>query len=132
MSKTPEQDKGYEGIQRRDFKDIGFTAVAELKEPNDVYAVRFEVYAIVAAGKDKVIWQRAGVPTYPDPTERLDEAGIYLHGDVKWDGCSNWYFDEQDNVMLHFCDVKSIRAISDVMERCWHWAGELMTRWEGE
>lgn len=132
MSKTHEKDNGCAATQRRDFKDIWFTAIAELKEPDDVYAVRFNVYTIVATEGDKVFWQQADAPTYPDPTERLDEAGVYLHGDVKWDGCSNWYFDEQNRVMLHFCNVKSIRTISDVMERCWHWAGELMTRWEGQ
>ena len=119
--------------QRKDFRDIGFTAIANPIGDDKVYVVRFEIYTIVGTDCDrKVYWQKRGVPTRPKPVENIDDAELYLHGDVKWDGCSNWYFYEQDRVMLHFCGLKDIQSVGQVMERCWHWAGELMTNWEGD
>lgn len=118
---------------RQDFNDIGFTAIANPLGKNRIYAVRFKIYTIVATDlKGKVFWQKRGGRTSPNPVDNLEEAELYLHGDVTWDGCSNWYFDEQDRVMLHFCGLKDIQSIGQVMERCWHWAGEFMTNWEGD
>jgi hypothetical protein len=55
--------------------------------------------------------------------EDVDE--IYLHGSVKWDGCSNWYFDEQDRNMLHGCDKADLQRLGIVMAFCWDWTVEL-------
>jgi hypothetical protein len=120
---------------RRDFEDIGFTVVATQKD--EAY-VHFDVYEIVAhsrgatdgGGYDVLNWPLKGGSNAED-TDNLDEAQRYLHGEVKFDGCSNWYFDEQDEVMLHFCSLKDIQAISKVMEHCWLWASELIPNWMG-
>lgn len=119
--------------ERRDYKDIGFTAIAEPMGQDDIYAVRFEIYTIVSTDiNGTVFWQRRGACSSLNPVNRLDEAELYLHGHVKWDGCSNWYFDEQDRVMLHCCGLNDIENIGKVMKRCWKWAGEFMTHWEGD
>lgn len=52
-----------------------------------------------------------------DATENLSEAQVFLSGSIKWDGCSNWHFDDQDNCMLHFCGVKDASSIGRLMER---------------
>lgn len=42
-------------------------------------------------------------------------ADVYLHGYVKWDGCSNWYFDNQDNCYLHFCGEEEAALLGEIM-----------------
>jgi|HubBroStandDraft_2_1064218.scaffolds.fasta_scaffold141923_3 hypothetical protein len=63
-------------------------------------------------------------------SENLLEANVFLHGDIKWDGCSNWYFDEQDNVMLHFCGVKSASSLGRLMERMYDITAAKMSKFE--
>jgi|688.fasta_scaffold819497_1 hypothetical protein len=62
----------------------------------------------------------------------INESEPYLHGTVKWDGCSNWYFDEQDRVMLHGCQRSDLTRFGEVMAACWDWASELLEpTWQG-
>lgn len=115
----------------RHWTDLGFTAVVtELRE----YVVDFAVYEIeyVEPGPpEKLLWHRAGADVYPDPVETLAEAEPYLHGSVKWDGCSNWAFDEQERgAALHGCSRHDLVRLGEVMARCWDWAGELLPTWD--
>lgn len=41
----------------------------------------------------------------------------YFSGSVKWDGCANVRFDEQDNVMLHFCGRNDAMRIARLIEK---------------
>jgi hypothetical protein len=59
----------------------------------------------------------------------IDEAQVFLHGDVKWDGCSNWYFDEQDEVMLHFCSKDEAMRLGLLMGRLYELAESLIEHW---
>ena len=43
---------------------------------------------------------------YDTVVDTPSEATPYAHGSIKWDGCSDWFFDEQDECMLHFCNRK--------------------------
>lgn len=102
-------------------KDLGFAIVAEVKE----YHVDFAIYNVLSWPKGE-----DGVPAYgtsygEDETEDIAAAEPYLHGFVKWDGCSNWHFDAQDGCMLHACDKKGVQRFGDVMALCWEWASEL-------
>lgn len=109
---------------RRDWNDIRFAAVAE---PED-YHCEFKVYEIAGSDEDSVVLV-GHVNSSPVDTESLDEATVYLHGYVKWDGCSNWYFDEQDRVMLHFCEKEQAQAIGVLLGRLYDWAKELIPNW---
>jgi hypothetical protein len=44
------------------------------------------------------------------------DAATYMHGTIRFDGCSNWYFDEQDRVMLHFCGMDGVFDLARVFE----------------
>jgi hypothetical protein len=115
-------------VLRRDWPDIFFTATAEV----GTYSVDFSVYAIEGIDSEGVtLWHLAGSPSYPDPTDSLDKAERYLNGAVKWDGCSDWHFDEQDRVMLHGCSRQNLVDLGDVMARCWDWAAELLPNFDG-
>lgn len=111
------------------FADLQFTVAAELGE-NRVF-VSFKVLDVKGLTEH-------GEPLY-EPTEDAPEnpdgytdttdplhAEPYLHGSVKWDGCSDWRFDEQDNCMLHGCSRADVQRFGDVLGRCWDLAGEMM------
>jgi hypothetical protein len=57
-------------------------------------------------------------------TQSIDDAQVYLHGSVKWDGCSNWYFDQQDQAMLHFCEKEELLHLGRLMALCWDLAAQ--------
>ena len=60
----------------------------------------------------------------------MEDADVYLHGSVKWDGCSNWYFDQQDRVMLHGCSRADLVNIGEVMAKCWDYARCNLESWD--
>ena len=112
--------------------ELDFTIVAEVHE----YRVHFTIYDIEGwqEGDTKGVydspgWHRAGSGTHPDFVDSLDDAQAYLHGEVKWDGCSNWHFDEQDRVMLHGCSRANVQRFGEVMALCWDWTAELCPAW---
>lgn len=113
----------------RNFHDIGKTAVvAEVGS----HWVEFKVYtSFEALEPTPTQYQRAGATSSPDPVDSIDDAEVYMHGSVKWDGCSNWYIDEQDRVMLHGCSRGDLLNTGEVMARCWDWAGEILDTWQG-
>lgn len=109
----------------RHFDDLRFTVLAIPSQ----YYVEFIVYDIETyedGDKSKPRWPRLGARSSPDNVDKLDEAEIYLHGTVKFDGCSDWRFDEQDRIALHGCSRQGVQRFGDVMGRCWDWAAEFM------
>ncbi len=71
------------------------------------------------------LYQKFGGQTDEDVTN-LAEADSWLSGSIKWDGCSDWYFNEQDHVMLHFCGLKAATAIGRLMGRMYDIASSRM------
>jgi hypothetical protein len=78
---------------------------------------------------DVPLWHKAGSLSRPDAVSSLEGAEPYLHGYVKWDGCSNFYFDEQERGMLHGCERRDVLRFGEVMAACWDWAAELCPAW---
>lgn len=110
-------------MTQRDWPDIEFSAVAT---PHESY-VEFAVYEIEGIMEgSKPLWHKQGSPCFPDPVDSIEEAELFLHGSVRWDGCSNWYFNEQDRAMLHGCGRNDLAALGEVMCRCWDWAREIL------
>lgn len=108
----------------RHFFDLQFSVVAEVYS----HRVDFKIYDMVAWADDTPSWSGGGscfVGT-------LAEADVYLHGFVKWDGCSNWHFNEQDCGMLHGCSRENVQRFGDVLGRCWDWTAELLSNWDGD
>lgn len=117
----------------RHFLDLRFTVVAV---PHSHW-VEYTIYDIEGFGEgdtkgvyDRPLWHKAGDPCSPSPVDTLGESEPYLHGDVKWDGCSNWHFDQQDRVMLHGCSRGGVHRFGEVMARCWDWTAELCPNWD--
>lgn len=103
----------------RIFQELGYAAPPVAED----YVVSYEVFEIAG-------WQDGDKPLFGSEfVDKLEDAQVFLHGDVKWDGCSNWYFDEQDRGMLHGCSKENLLSIGGVMAACWDWSAELMPNW---
>lgn len=101
-------------------QDLSFTVIAMVHS----HSVVFTIYEIMA-------WEEGDVPLYGDYSDSLETAAVFLHGSVKWDGCSNWHFDAQDACMLHGCSREDLTRMGEVMGRCWDWAAQLLPNWQG-
>lgn len=90
------------------FEDIWYVVHAKIGELNNCYC-------------DFVVYEMVGLPGYGHGPVMAGESDTptesFLHGYVKWDGCSNWHFDEQDRIMLHFCGVKRATDIGELFRR---------------
>jgi hypothetical protein len=116
----------------RHVEHLNFTVVAKTYP----HYVEFVIYDIVGhtEGETKGVydvpeWPRIGQVSSGDTVSNIEEAEVYLHGEVKWDGCSNWHFDEQDRVMLHGCSKEDIQRFGEIMALCWDWTAELCPAW---
>jgi hypothetical protein len=125
----PGQDPKYSECGERIWHDINYAAIAWRSADYPDTHVEFEVYEITGMA----FTDSAGVSHPPSfdvneelaATEDMREADVFLHGSVKWDGCSNWMFDEQDRCMLHFCEKESAANIGVLFTRLYEWAKEL-------
>lgn len=110
--------------------DLDFTVVATSHD----YRVEYVVYEIVArdVGTGNRCHPMPDGNSSGNTTTQLSEARVFLHGQVKWDGCSNWHFDEQDHLMLHGCGKEDLTRIGAVLGAMWDWTAELCPNWDGE
>ena len=110
---------------RKEYVLLGwwYTIVADIQD----YRVDFIVYKIKALDEtiehDCPFYQKSE-DMNGETTSVLQEAQIFLHGFVKWDGCSNWCFDQQDIAMIHCCSKEDLLNIGNVMAKCWEIAEE--------
>lgn len=108
------------------FKDLGYTVIAEARE----MAVEYEIYEIAGIYADgQATYFLKGDPGF-EPVDAIEQAQLFAHGSVKWDGCSNWYFDEQDEVMLHGCDRGYLTGIGEILATCWDLTKSLCPFWQ--
>lgn len=94
--------------------------------------VDFVVYEIIGFEEDETpLFQKKGSPTSPVFVDDIKYAEVFAHGSVKWDGCSNWHIDAQDDVMLHGCSREDLIRVGEILAKCWdlteaycpHWLG---------
>ena len=110
------------------WKDIGYVAVLELPKPWDTggyYGMDFRVY--------KADFSNDGVPIYTEasepvdiPTDDIAKARVFASGTVKWDGCVNFKFDEQENCMLHCCSQQEVLDIGTLLGRLYVLAAKMV------
>ena len=99
---------------RVDWPELGYSATFEAKE----YFMSFKVYAIygVASPGNQILWA-AWDEAIASSTGDIEKADVFCSGDVKWDGCTNFQFDEQERCALHCCDRKSLADIGELLRR---------------
>jgi hypothetical protein len=106
-------------------EELMFSIVAKVFS----YRVEFTLYEICDFDEAKPTWQKCRSDKSPDPVSDMQSAQIYLHGYVKWDGCSNWHFDQQEIGMLHFCGREDLTRVGSLLTRCFDLAREMCPRW---
>ena len=112
-------------------RDLDIYIVASVGE----YHVSFKIYEASETsyvGDDTVFpsFPRSGCVSSSDYVDKIAEAQVWAHGDVKWDGCSNWHIDDMDNCMLHGCSRADLLDIGRRLASCWDWASELLPSWD--
>ena len=106
--------------------DLRFTIVAKVAE----YSVGYAVYSLQRCGKDDIcLWVHKD--NCNQTTNLLEDAEVFLHGFVKWDGCSNWWFDIADDIAMHGCDRRDLTRVGEVLGICYDWTKELLPNFEG-
>ena len=103
-------------------REFGFTIVATPRRHSVDYVI-YEHEGYTSAG-DPLFHER-GALMAPKPVETIEESEPYLHGSVKWDGCSNWHIDEQDRNMIHGCSKEDLTRIGCILGVCWEWTKDL-------
>lgn len=105
----------------RHFDDLWFTVVAA----PDTHEVGYCIFKIESQGLQPAerTYCRSGL--YSDETSDLADAQVFAYGRVKWDGCSDWYFDEQEK-MIHGCSRQELIQIGEVLAACWDWTKDLI------
>lgn len=98
------------------YPNLDYTILVDYKD----YHIEFTIVAIQGYDLD------GDKPWYGEHCDIKDPnlAPKFLHGHIKWDGCSNWYFDEQEEGMLHFCGRKYATDIGVLMGKMYDIAKE--------
>ena len=111
--------------------DIWFTCTYEVDYSQ--VNMDFKVYPISAVNDDGAYeYRRKDADCGMDFSQNgLEDAQVFVHGNIKWDGCSNLWFDEQDTgTMLHFCGRSSIDDFRELMKRLYDLAAEVIHKWD--
>jgi len=110
----------------RHVEKLNFTIIAK---PED-YKVNYTIYDNEGIDLNgNVLFHRKNASCHPDIVENIEDAEIFIHGEVKWDGCSNWHFDEQDRVMIHGCCKEDVERLGLILGICWDMTKDLCPHW---
>ncbi len=117
------------------YEDIGFLAILDdpMKDEHTGeeydHVAGFKVYQVYKSGGSLVV-DKANSQCTPNPTEKLEEAEVFLSGSVKWDGCSN--FNLGEGGYYHFCSKQEAIDIGVLLGRLYDWAAKLIPNWDGD
>lgn len=97
--------------------ELWFTVVATSA---DSLAVNFKVYEMES--QEPIQYRSKDTDDF-NPVSSPEGAEVFLSGVVKWDGCSDWHFDEQDTwKVIQACHRGELLNIGKVMAFCWDFA----------
>lgn len=68
---------------------------------------------------------------YGDYTEDIFNAQPYFEGTIKWDGCSNVIYSDQNNCMLHYCGVEDAERSWLMFQTLYKYAADNIPTWDG-
>ena len=107
---------------------LGFTIKIQ-EDP--VYENFIEVTAYKILGIDsntnEILWDNGN----GRPTIDMEEAEVFMEGNIRWDGCSNWRFYPADNCALHFCGVEDAQEVMNLWKWIYDFAADHFPNWEG-
>lgn len=94
--------------------------------------LKFRVFNI-CLGSDDIndtdVWFREkGSPIW-ESTKDIENALCMMSGDIRFDGCMNLIFPEQEECMLHFCGRKDAANIGIIINRIYDVAEKKIEGW---
>lgn len=94
-------------LTRYEFKDLGFIVQIDPESliREKLMSIDFEIL-------------------YHNPIRESCIGQVFASGWVKWDGCSNWYI--QNNGYFHTCTPEELINIGKIFHECWKLASELI------
>lgn len=105
------------------YKDLDCTVTYEVNPAH----VDFSVYEIIGhSGSvfDKPIYEGiGGCGADEKSTGDINKANKYIHGTVKWDGCSHVYFGDEG--YIHMCGGNEFKRIGAILEKVYKRCYEL-------
>jgi len=72
------------------------------------------------------VFLRKGATVSSDVVDVVADADRWLHGNIKWDGCSNLHIDAQDESMLHFCNPRDAADVGKLLAALYDIAREIL------
>lgn len=102
------------------YEDIRATVVYQI----DDYNVEFKAYEIVA-NDGKKMYERKDSKGSGDEVYELKDAQTLIRGLVKWDGCSHFFFGDEEGY-IHLCGRYCIVNVSELIKKIFYRSGELM------
>lgn len=114
--------------------DFGFVVEYSWDDKLDkVFSVSFKVVEIVArlADSNSIEYELEGAQDSMDTTGDFDKAQRFISGFVKWDGCSHFYFGDNQGY-IHLCGRREIQKISDLIKIIYNNCGMLITSYKLE
>ena len=102
--------------------DIGYSCRLKVYE----YRADFDLFSVVIeAGENGHQYTEKGAVNNLEMTTDLDEAEVFAHGSMKWDGCADFTIGEPD-CALHTCDREPLVNIGVALARVWDLAFQLV------
>lgn len=117
--------------------EFGYLVRARKHQDYD-HIAEVEAYEIKGRADDLPMFEDARNETGGSLTEDRANWARYLHGSVKWDGCSNIIFDEllpsggRTPSYLHFCGRQDAKQLADMMDAIYDLAFQAMGLQEEE
>lgn len=105
--------------------EIGYAIRVRVGEGE--HHVDAEVLELLSLPGDPPEYQQRGAKYSPCCTSDIEQAQRLLHGSIKWDGCSNIEFDQEDGA-LHFCGRRSVVAVGLVLGLLYDLARRVMPK----
>lgn len=113
-----------------ELRELGYVVVYSNYEN---VALNFRLYAIECEDEDgNVLFHEDAQDSWPSPVRDISKAELFAHGDVKWDGCSNWSFDASERVMFHQCTRKGLEDFGKLLTTCWDIAKKELNGFRGD
>lgn len=109
------------------FQEFGFTVVAHVKQ----FVVEFEVYEIFGTDDGSIVWVSVKGDEYVG-VDQLADARLFLKGEVKQNGWSNWHFVVNEEALITRSTRSCLTDIGEIMAKCWDIAKDLIPTFDGK
>lgn len=115
------------------WEDIRYIAIFTECEVAPEHVVEVKVYELLGIETlqkpGRILFQDGNVSRDRYSTTAMSEAEVFMEGDIKWDGCSNWSFYPADNCAIHFCGADDAAKLGELFKRLYEEAEHLIPAW---